>query len=72
MINEKSSSLIYNIKTFTKTSLSKELQGILDPIQFFVEFIQERNIKLIETNNNSSIKLILIYNLNNKISTYNS
>lgn len=53
-------------KIFTKSSLSKELKDIFNPTEFLNKCIEKRSIELIETNDNSSIKLILINNLNKK------
>ena len=66
LINHQSSLFNSYIKEYTKDSLSKEIQGILDPFELLMECIEKKNVELIETNDNSSIKLILIHKLNNK------
>ena len=65
LINHQSSLFNSYIKEYTKDSLSKEIQGILDPFELLMECIKKKNVELIETNDNSSIKLILINKLNN-------
>ena len=66
LINHQSSLFNSYFKEYTKDSLSKEIQGILDPFELLMECIEKKNVELIETNDNSSIKLILIHKLNNK------
>ena len=65
LINHQSSLFNSYFKEYTKDSLSKEIQGILDPFELLMECIEKKNVELIETNDNSSIKLILIHKLNN-------